>query len=204
MKIGVIAGAGALPVVLAQEAKRAGRQVLVISVTKDTNERLSSLTPEFYQIGAGQVKKVIDTFIKNDVREIVVIGKVSKNLLFKPMHLDTKAIKILTKLKNRSDSSIFKAIAAEIESAGIRLIDQRFYLGKLLPQKGVITKRKPSKNQWRSIEYGMELARKLAELDITLKTIQANQGLADKDRGLNRREIKLNSKIIDQFLNIKD
>ena len=164
--IGVIAGAGALPAILAQEVKRTGRQVLIVSITKDTDERLSSLTSDFYQIGAGQLRKIIDTLLKKDAREIVIIGRVSKNLLFNPMHLDTKAIKILGKLRNKSDSSIFEAIVVEMESVGIRLIDQRFYLGKLLPPKGVITKRKPSRTQWRDIEYGMELARNIAELGI--------------------------------------
>jgi DUF1009 family protein len=166
LKTGVIAGAGSLPVILAQEVKRAGKQVLVISITRDFDERLSSLTPEFYQIGVGRVKKIIDTLVENDAKEMVIIGRVSKDLLFKPTHLDTKAIRILSRLRDKSDSSIFEAIAAEIESAGIKLVDQRSHLGRLLPQKGVITKRKPSRDQWQDIRYGMDLARKVAELGI--------------------------------------
>jgi len=50
----------------------------------------------------------------------------------------------------------------------------------------------------------VQINKKLAELDIVIKTIQANQGLAEKDRDLNRREIKVNSKLIDKFLNIED
>lgn len=175
MKLGVIAGAGVLPVVLTQEAKRAGRQVLVISITKDADERLSSLTPEFYQIGVGQLKKIFDTLVRANVKEIAIIGRVSKDLLFRPMHLDTKIIKILSKLRNKSDSSIFEAIAAEIESMGIGLIDQRLYLGELLPQKGVITKRQLSRDQERDIEYGMDLARKVAELGIGQTVVVKDQ-----------------------------
>lgn len=50
----------------------------------------------------------------------------------------------------------------------------------------------------------IQINKKLAELDITIKTIIANQGIAEKDRDLIRRELKVNTKIIDQFLNIKD
>ena len=100
--LGVIAGAGALPVILTREAKLAGKQVLVISITKGVDERLSSFpNSEFHQIGIGQVRKVVDTLVKKSAREVVIIGKVSRDLLFKPMHLDTKAIKILSKLKNK-------------------------------------------------------------------------------------------------------
>ena len=175
VKLGVIAGAGHLPVILTQEAKRMGRQVVIISITRDADERLSSLAPEFYQISVGQVKKIINTLVETDARDLVIIGKVSKSILFKPMHLDTKAIRILSKLKDKSDSSIFEAIAAEIESAGIKLVDQRTYLQKLLPQKGVMTKRKPSKDQWRDIEYGMDLARKIARLGIGQTVVVRDQ-----------------------------
>ena len=175
MKTGLIAGAGVLPVIMAQEVTRAGKQVLIISITRDADERLKSLTPEFYQISAGQVKKIIDTLQNMDVREIAIIGKVSKDLLFKPMNLDTRAIRILSRLKDRSDSSIFKAVAEEIESAGITLIDQRLYLGRLLPKKGVITKREPSRTQWQDIEYGMDLARKVSELGIGQTVVVKDQ-----------------------------
>ena len=166
MKLGVIAGSGALPALLTQAAKHAGRPILVIGVTKDVDERLSSLTPEFYQIGVGQVKKIFDTLVEMDVKELAIIGKVSKDLLLNPMRLDTKAIRMLGKLRNKGDSSIFEAVAQEIESMGIKVIDQRLYLGQLLPKKGVITKRKLSREQERDVEYGMELAREIARLGI--------------------------------------
>jgi DUF1009 family protein len=175
LKLGVIAGAGGLPVILTQEARRAGRQVLVIGITKNADERLSSLTSEFYQIGVGQFKKILDTLVETNVKEAVIIGQVAKDLLFKPMHLDTKAIKILSKLRNKSDSSIFSAVADEMESIGIELMDQRAYLGRLLPQKGVITKRKLSREQERDVEYGMELAMKIAELGIGQTVVVKDQ-----------------------------
>lgn len=175
MKLGIIAGAGVLPVILAQEAKRAGRQILVISVTKNTDDRLSFLTPEFYQIGAGQIGKMLDTLVDMGVEETAIIGKVSKELLLKPMHLDVRAIKILSKLRNKSDPSLFAAIAEEIESTGIKIVDQRLYLGELLPQKGVLTKRKLSREQERDVEYGMELARKIAELGVGQTVVIKNQ-----------------------------
>ncbi len=175
MKLGIIAGSGNLPVILTQEAKRAGRQVLVIGITKDVDERLSSLAWEFHQISVGQFKKLLDTLTNMNVQELVIIGKVSKDLLFKPMRLDTKAIKILSKLRNKSDSSIFEAVAEEMESTGAELMDQRFYLDKLLPQKGVITKRKLSGSQKRDVEYGMELAKKIAQLDVGQTVVVKDQ-----------------------------
>lgn len=166
MKIGVIAGSGNLPVILTQQLRDAGKQVLVISITKDVDESLKTLASEFYQFSIGQVKKIINTMIESGIREISIIGNVSKDILFNPLHFDTKAIKILSRLKDRSDASIFAAVAEELESSELRIIDQRLYLGNLLPDKGILTKHKPSSSQLLDVEYGISLARKVSELGI--------------------------------------
>ncbi|MGQ9608869.1 MAG: LpxI family protein [bacterium] len=166
MKVGIIAGSGYLPVILAQEIKKSGKEIVCIAVTKDPEEKLKNLVDEFYLISVGRVKKIIKTLSISNASEIIIIGKVSKNLLFKPMHFDASAIRIISKLKNKSDLSLFKAIADEFESNGLNLIDQRVYLGCLLPPKGVLTKHEPSKSQWLDIEYGMSLAREIAKLGI--------------------------------------
>ncbi|MBD3180651.1 DUF1009 domain-containing protein [Candidatus Poribacteria bacterium] len=174
MKFGIIAGSGELPVILNREALEAGRETIVIGITKDFDERLKDESNNFYNISVGQVKRIINTFIDNNVKELVIIGKVLKDLLFQPMNLDLTAIKILTRARNKSDSSLFHAIADEIESSGIKILDQRTYLSKLLPEKGILTRKKPSKDELRDIDYGMDLARKVAELSIGQTVIIKN------------------------------
>lgn len=174
MKFGVIAGSGSLPIIMTEQVKKSGRQVVVISITNDADESLKDIASEFHQIGVGQVKKIINTLLNADVNEISIIGKISKNVLFNPYRFDTKAIKILSKIKDKSDSSLFSAIADEIESSGIKLIDQRLYLSNLLPKKGILTTIKPSKAQLEDVEYGMDLARKSAELGIGQTVIVKN------------------------------
>jgi hypothetical protein len=175
LKIGVIAGSGNLPVILTQQIKNAGNQVLVISITKDANKSLKTLSTEFYELGVGQIKKIINTLLESDVSEMSIIGKISKDILLNPLHLDTKAIKILCKLKDKSDASIFFAVAEEIGSSGIKLIDQRLYLSNLLPEKGVLTKHKPSHSQLLDVEYGISLAKNVAELGIGQTVVVKDQ-----------------------------
>ncbi len=175
MKVGIIAGSGYLPVILAQEIKKSGKEVVCIAITKDPEEKLKELADEFYLISVGRVRKILKTLLNSNVSEIIIIGKVSKSLLFRPMHFDTSAIRIISKLQNKSDLSLFRAIADEFESNGLNLIDQRTYLGCLLPPKGVLTKHEPSKSEWRDIEYGMSLAREIAKLGIGQTVIVKEQ-----------------------------
>jgi hypothetical protein len=161
--------------VLTQQAKQTGKRVVVIGITKDVDERLISLASEFYQISVGRINKITNTLVKRDARDTVIIGKVPKNTLLKPMLLDTGAIKILNRLKDKGDHSIFKAISEQLESSGINLLDQRLYLKELLPKKGVITKQKPSKAQWQDIEYAMSLAREVSALGIGQTVVVKDQ-----------------------------
>lgn len=177
MKVGIIAGSGRLPIILAQEIKKSGKEIVCIGVTKDPEENLKNLASEFHHIGIGRVRKIIKILKENNVSEIIIIGKVSKSLLFKPMQFDTSAIRIISKLKNKSDISLFEAIADEFESYKLNLIDQRTYLGCLLPSKGVLTKREPSKSEWQDIAYGMSLAGEIAKLGIGQTVVVKEQSV---------------------------
>lgn len=187
MKIGLVAGGGRLPLILAEEIRRLGNDLVIISLSKDVEQELRALSSKFYHINVGQVKKIIETLSKDNVDGVIIIGKIPKSVIFKPFGFDSKALKILSRLKDKSDLSIFKAIASEFESAGLTLMDQRTYLGKLLPSKGVLTKRHPSETEAMDIEYGITIAREIARLGIGQavavkdKTIIAVEGIEGTD-----------------------
>ena len=83
-KLGIIAGAGELPVLLAQAAIERGRTPIIIQVTKTPSEHLSRITPETYSYGVGQLQKMTRTLLDSGVREVALIGKVHKGILLRP------------------------------------------------------------------------------------------------------------------------
>lgn len=174
-KLGIIAGGGDLPALLATHAIQHSRQPIVVSVTKTPSPKLSEIASAFQQFHVGQIKKIIKTLRDADVREIAMIGKVNKNVLLKPRWLDSLALKILAKARSKSDQSILKLIVEELESLGFTVIDQRKYLASLLPKAGVLTKRQPKDNEWKDVYYGIDLARKIADLDIGQTVVVKNQ-----------------------------
>jgi DUF1009 family protein len=106
-----------------------------------------------------------------------LIGKVYKGVLLKPLWLDSLSRKILVKSRNKRkiEYSILKILVEELESMGFVVIDQRRFLSSLLFKAGVLTKRKPSKSEWQDIRYGIDLARKMAGLDIGQTVVVKNQ-----------------------------
>ena len=75
-------------------------------------------------------------------------------------------LKVLLRLPRRNTDSLIGAIAAELQSEGIELINSTFFLQQHLPQSGTLTRRQPDKHEREDIEYGLEIAREIARLNL--------------------------------------
>ncbi len=175
-KLGIIAGAGELPVLLAQAAIERGRTPIVIQVTKTPSEHLSRITPETYSYGVGQLQKMTRTLLDSGVREVALIGKVHKGILLRPFQVDRVAAKILATTRQKGAVTIVSAIIDYLESNGLRVIEQHQFLQNLLPSPGVLTEKQPTESQWTDLKYAIHLARQIADLNIG-QTVVVKDGI---------------------------
>ena len=174
-KLGIIAGTGELPVLLARVALEHGRQPIIIQITQNPSQHFDNLTSEIYSMGIGQIRKVTRTFLRLGVREIVLIGKIQKDVLFRPLRWDATALTILAVNRNRGERAILVAVMDYFESKGLSVIEQHRFLPNLLPQPGVLTKKQPTQSQWEDLKYGIALARQIADLDIGQTVVVKNR-----------------------------
>jgi DUF1009 family protein len=165
-KLGLIAGSGELPVLLASEANSKGLNVISIAFTEESAKSLKPFSSVVYQYGVGEAGKIIKSLKNEGVKDISMAGKIEKRLLFQNLRFDLRAIKILSKIKNRNDDTIMLAIISELEKEGMRVLDQTSFLKRLFPSKGHLTKYKPDKRENNDIEYGFKIAKEIAGLDI--------------------------------------
>ena len=173
-KLGLIAGAGDLPLLLAQAALEQGRKPVVIQITQPASEQLETIASETYSFGIGQVQKITRTLLKSGVRELAMIGKIDTSILFRPFLVDPTAVKILARNRNKGTRAIVAAVIEHFESKGIAVVEQQRYLKGLMPKKGVLTKRQPTQSQWTDVMYGMQLARRVADLGIGQTVVVKN------------------------------
>ena len=173
-KLGLIAGAGDLPLLLAQAALEQGRMPVVIQITQPASKQLESIASETYSFGIGQVQKVTRTLLNSGVRELVIIGKIDTSILFRPFLVDPMAVKILARNRNKGTHAIVAAVIEHFESKGITVIEQHRFLKGLMPEAGVLTKRQPTQSQWADVGYGMRLARQVADLGIGQTVVVKN------------------------------
>ena len=177
--LGLLAGIGHLPVDVAQSAKKLGYKVVAIAVVPETDPELPENADVFYTINVGKVGKILQTLKQNDVKNVTMIGKVTKEVLYKTGVVipDLTTIRVLASLPDRKDDTIMNAIVKLIEDAGMNVMDQTVLIRPLLSEPGVLTKRKPTEQEWKDMQFGFRMAKELGRLDIGQTVVVKNQAV---------------------------
>ena len=104
---------------------------------------------------------------ENQIEQITLIGKVTKELLFGGGILpDARALQIIMSLPDKNDDTIMLAFVRELANEGIKTFDQTLLIRKLMPHRGTISGREPSESERRDMEFGFRVAKELGRLDI--------------------------------------
>lgn len=167
--LGLIAGIGGLPAAIASEAKQMGYRVVAIALKPPADESLKPVADDFHKISIGRFGGLISLLKKLSIMNVVMAGKVPKELLFKNKSSiipDLKTVKLLFSLKDRADDTIMRAVVEELEKNGIKLHKTTTFTKNLLAPQGVLTSHKPSKSDLRDVEFGWGIAKKMGRLDI--------------------------------------
>ena len=165
--LALIAGQGNYPILLAERARKAGVSIRLIGLGDETSPQLieSFSNDEQSTVKVGQVGKLLKELKKFDAGYAVMAGQVTPGKLFKGLHPDLKAIRMLAGLDRKNAETIFGAIGDEIEKAGIHLLDARVFMDEDLADEGTMVKGK-EKIESEHLAHGIEVARKNARLDV--------------------------------------
>lgn len=167
--VGLLAGIGTLPGEFLDAAHLQGYRVICISVIPGTDPELKEKADVYYEINAFKLNKIIKTLVKENVKEVTLLGKVTKEWLYKDHVMpDLRAINLLNHLRkqNFKDDTITLAIVDELKKDGISVLDQTKYLKPLMPGPQVFTKKQPTKDQWEDIKFGFDAAKTIGAMDL--------------------------------------
>lgn len=177
-KIGLIAGKGNLPEIIAKEARLQGYKVIGIGLEPLAEKSLESSVDEIRWINIGKFGELIKTLKKLNIKDALFAGKVSKELLYKSnITPDLRAIKLLFSLKNRSDDTIMLAITEELEKENIRLLDITRFSKNIMAPEGILTGDKITEEEWKDIKFGWKIAKEIGRLDIGQTVVIKNQAV---------------------------
>jgi len=176
-RIGLIAGNGTFPLAFARAAKEKGLQVIAVAHEGETLPELAQWVDGIFWIKVGQLGKLISIFKEQGVHDVLMAGGIKKTRLFRGGMPDMRGAALLAKMLYKKDDSILRAVAAELESEGISVRESTLYLDNLLISEGVLTKRKPSKDEYKDIEFGWHIAKEIGKLDIGQTVVVKDQAI---------------------------
>jgi DUF1009 family protein len=165
--VALIAGQGLYPKLVAAAIRQAGIPLRLVAFEEETPPELvgSFGKSDHRLLKVGQLGHMLDALRDFDAGYALMAGQITPRRLFKGLHPDLKATRILLSLKRRNAETIFGAIAREIEDLGVTLLDARAFLDDQLASPGCMTGRKfPIELEY--IEHGVQIARECARLDI--------------------------------------
>ena len=165
--LALLAGQGLYPQLVAAAVRRAGITLRLIAFDEETPPALVESFPESERrtILVGQLGKMLKALREFGAGYAIMAGQITPRRLFKGLHPDLKAVRILASLKRRNAETIFGAIAHEMELIGTRLLDARSFLDDQLATVGCMTGRSfPIDKDY--VDHGVLIARESARLDI--------------------------------------
>ena len=174
-RIGLLAGAGKLPVEFALAATGLGYEVYAVALLEETDEALKDVATNYKKISIGQLDALIRHLKENEVKSVTMIGKVTKELLFNnKVQPDAAMTRLIMSLPDRNDDTVMLGFIKELQNAGMTAFDQTALIKKLMPEKGCITKREPTENERKDIDFGFKIAKELGRLDIGQTVVVKN------------------------------
>jgi hypothetical protein len=182
--VGLIAGSGRLPFLVAQGILREGRPLVTVAFRGLASVRLRDLEGEFIWGGITRLSTWLRALKKRGVHEAVMIGGVRKKEIYRPLRvlryipdLRTARLWYSRLRKDKRDNAVLLAVADELRKEGIELVSSVRYCREHLADEGLMTKTPIPRGAEKDVEFGWRIARASADLDI-------GQSIAVKERDI--------------------
>ncbi|HEY4054096.1 MAG TPA: UDP-2,3-diacylglucosamine diphosphatase LpxI [Terriglobales bacterium] len=165
-RLGIIAGNGRFPLLVLDAARAQGYEVVVAAIKEETSPEIESRGATVHWLSLGELSKLIETFRREGVTRAVMAGQVKHRQIFSSIRPDWRLAKLLLSLDLRNTDALLGAVAKVLADEGIVLENSTALLEPLLAKAGVLTRRAPTPQERKNIDYGRTVARGLGEYDI--------------------------------------
>jgi DUF1009 family protein len=163
---GLIAGNGDFPFLVLEGARSRGIEMAVVAIREEASPELERVAKRLHWVSLGELSRTIELLHQEGVKRAVMAGQVKHNKIFSAIRPDWRLAKLLFSLPAKNTDSLIGAIAGVLGEEGIELVNSTKFLGPLLPEAGVLTKRAPNESEAADIAYGHKVARQIAGLDL--------------------------------------
>jgi DUF1009 family protein len=172
--LGLIAGQGRLPFMVADGARRAGLKVVCVGLADSADPTLTDHVDVFVSGAIARPGGWMRKLRRHGVTDTIMVGRVAKTKIYTPWRLvkylpDWRAIRIWygrLRGKDKRNDTVLNAIADEFATGGIILEDSTMHCKEHMATEGVMTKTQPPASVKEDIKFGWDMVLKVGQLDI--------------------------------------
>jgi hypothetical protein len=177
-RIGLIAGEGNFPLLLAKAARSEGVEVITFGVHSMASEEIRAHSTAMHVLKMTEFSRMLDLAHQYQIRHVIMAGRVPHTwTLARQLSFDPRLIRMLQALPNWKADTLLRGAVEELAKEGIEVLDSTIFLRSLMPETGLLTPRlSPSAEILRDVEFGYPLAKQLGYLDIG-QTIAVKSGV---------------------------
>ena len=175
-KIGLIAGWGRYPVVLAEALVDRGYEVSCVGIRDHASAALESRCHRFQIASLTKMAAHIRFFARHGIDRVAFAGKIHKVRLFDRGFLwqqlpDLYCVRcffphFISGRKNRNDDSLLTAAVEGYARRGVEIVPATDLVPELLMQLPAVNEIKLSRSERQDIAFGWQLAKEMGRLDI--------------------------------------
>lgn len=171
--IGLIAGGGRLPIIVAEGLRDRGHPVHGLGLARQYEPELPKVCTTFRDVGLFRLGSWSRALLRLEVRHAIMVGKVDKALMHDPWRIVRNvpdwrtAIAWYRHLRHdRRSHAVLAAVAEELDRCGVQLLDSTIPIQDELSTAGVMTRRQPTPEQRADVEFVWPLLSQTLRLDI--------------------------------------
>ncbi len=164
-RVGIIAGEGDFPFLVAQGIKDSGSYPYIVAIKGHTREEIGIFAEQIEWIHLGQLGRLINFFKISGVEKVIFAGAINKPRALE-IRPDLRAAKLLFKLRSRNDNALLEGVIEELEAEGLEVVSPLNFVPSLQTPPGVLTRKGPSSQETKDILFGWPIAKKVGEMDI--------------------------------------
>jgi UDP-2,3-diacylglucosamine hydrolase len=175
--VGLIAGWGRFPVLVAESLVRSGQPVVCVALKGLADPSLEYLCDHVQWFGVAKLGGHMRYFRRHGVQRVTMAGKLFKaELLFQRSVIlsqwpDIESIKtfaphFIWRREDTRDDSLLTAVTSAFARRSMDVIAATDFAPDLLASAGNLTKKKPNSAQLKDIRFGWSIAKTMGGMDI--------------------------------------
>ncbi len=162
----LIAGNGQFPLLVLQEARRRGVDMVVLALREETDPAIEAPGVRVHWVSLGELQKALNILRQEAVRRVMLAGQVKHTQILSNVPPDPVLAALLAQMPQRNTDTLIGTIARALEGLGLKVVDSTLFLQALLPEPGPLSRRVPDAEESADIAYGRSIAREIARLDL--------------------------------------